>query len=107
MAKNLPNRTITVSVPYGTQGETLVTFYNRIKRGFIKVCKVVPTGSLDALGTTDFTFNVTVGTGQPFDPGADQERRVRDHPVDYPILQPNGHADGRAGAGETRSRASS
>ncbi len=78
-----------MSVPYGTQGETLVTFYNRIKRGFVKVCKVVQTGSLDALGTTDFTFSVSVGTDS-FMLGPIKNGECAISAVDYPILQPNG-----------------
>jgi hypothetical protein len=45
-------------VPYGPNGETLVTFYNRIKLGTIKVCKVIPIGSTDALGNKPFTYTV-------------------------------------------------
>ncbi len=44
VSKDIPGRSITVHVPYGPQGETAVTFYNRVKRGQVKICKVVPTG---------------------------------------------------------------
>jgi hypothetical protein len=60
VSKNLPTRTITVSVPYGPNGETLVTFYNRIKRGRIKICKVIPLTSQDSLGGKTFSYDVTV-----------------------------------------------
>ena len=42
-------RTVTVSVPFGPRGETLVTFYNRVKLAKIKVCKVIPITSQDSL----------------------------------------------------------
>ena len=32
VSKSLPTRTVTVNVPYGPNGETLVTFYNRVKQ---------------------------------------------------------------------------
>ena len=35
------SRSVTVNVPYGPNGETLVTFYNRIKQGQVKVCKAI------------------------------------------------------------------
>ena len=37
-------------MPYGPNGETLVTFYNRIKQGMVKVCKQIPMTSQDSLG---------------------------------------------------------
>ena len=47
-------------MPYGPNGETLVTFYNRVKLGQVKVCKVIPITSQDSLGGKDFTYTVTV-----------------------------------------------
>ena len=60
VSKSLATRTITVAVPYGPNGETLVTFYNRIKLGMVKVCKQIPIGSTDALGTKPFSYDVYV-----------------------------------------------
>jgi hypothetical protein len=64
---NLLTRTVTVSVPYGPQGETVVTYTNRIKTGTVKVCKRIPGTSVDSLsppfpGRT-YNFNVNVQTG--------------------------------------------
>ena len=50
VSRSLATRTVTVSVPWGPNGETLVTFYNRVKRAKIKVCKVIPPTSQDSLG---------------------------------------------------------
>ena len=91
VAKNLPNRTVTVSVPYAANGETLVTFTNRIKRGQIKICKTVSTGSLDAIGMTQFAFNYSVNGGQPIAAGTAANGECILVPTDYPILQPNGN----------------
>jgi hypothetical protein len=91
VAKNLPNRTVTVSVPYAANGETLVTFTNRIKRGVIKVCKVVQTGSLDALGTTDFNFNVSINQGAPFTVGPISNGECVLVDGDFPILDASGN----------------
>jgi hypothetical protein len=60
VSKNLPTRTITVSVPYGPNGETLVTFTNRVKLAKIKVCKVIPVTSQDSLGGKPFNYTVTI-----------------------------------------------
>jgi hypothetical protein len=89
--KNLNTRTITVSVPYGPNGETLVTFYNRIKLARLKVCKVIPVTSQDALGGKDFSYNVLdsggglITTLGPIKPG---ECTAFTEPT--PILGPDG-----------------
>jgi hypothetical protein len=89
--KNLNTRTITVSVPYGPNGETLVTFYNRIKLARLKVCKQIPITSQDALGGKDFSYVVydqrgnVVTTLGPIKPG---ECTAFTEPV--PILGPDG-----------------
>src|SRR4051794_24367631 len=63
VSRSLSTRTVTVSVPYAlTNGETLVTFYNRIKLGQIKICKVIPMTSQDSLGTKPFSYDVYVQT---------------------------------------------
>ena len=50
VGKNLGTRTVTVFVPYGPEGETLVTFHNRLKPALLKICKPIPPTSQDALG---------------------------------------------------------
>ena len=61
ISKNLSTRTVVVSVPYGPNGgETLVTYYNRIRKGQIKICKTIPYTSQDSLGGKSFTFKWTV-----------------------------------------------
>ena len=65
VSRNLATRTVTVGVPYGPAGETLVTFYNRVKRAKIKVCKVIPYTSQDSLGGKDFNYTIN---GYPFGP---------------------------------------
>jgi hypothetical protein len=65
VSRNLSTRTVTVSVPYGPNGETLVTFYNRVKRAKVKVCKVIPITSQDSLGMKPFNYTIN---GQAFGP---------------------------------------
>jgi hypothetical protein len=60
VARNLNLRTVTVTVPFGGEGETLVTFYNRTKQALLKVCKTIPSTSQDALGTKEFEFTVDI-----------------------------------------------
>ncbi len=60
VARNLSLRTVTVTVPYGPDGETLVTFYNRTKQALLKVCKTIPSTSQDALGGKAFDFLVDI-----------------------------------------------
>jgi len=95
VSRSLATRTVTVSVPYGPNGETLVTFYNRIKRGMVKVCKQIPITSQDALGGKQFVYDVyyrdvfgvvalqeTLG---PIFPG-----ECTSFSRSLPVLQPNG-----------------
>jgi hypothetical protein len=65
VSRNLSTRTVTVSVPWGPNGETLVTFYNRVKRAKVKVCKVIPITSQDSLGMKPFNYTIN---GQAFGP---------------------------------------
>jgi hypothetical protein len=58
--RNLPLRTVTVNVPYGADGETLVTFANRTKQALLKVCKTILPTSKDALGNKQFEFTVDI-----------------------------------------------
>jgi hypothetical protein len=60
VARNLSLRTVTVRVPYGGEGETLVTFANRTKQALLKVCKTIPSTSQDALGAKPFDFTVDI-----------------------------------------------
>jgi hypothetical protein len=60
---DLANRTVTVSVPYGPNGETVVTFTNRIQQGRLKVCKTIPLGSFDSLNGDPFNYNIYIQTG--------------------------------------------
>jgi len=62
-APDLANRTVTVSVPYGPAGETVVTFTNRIKQGRFKVCKTIPLGSFDSLNGDPFNFILYIQNG--------------------------------------------
>jgi len=59
LSTDLPNRTVTVSVPYAGNGngETVATFTNRVRLGRVKVCKVAPPTSSFA---NPFTYSVYV-----------------------------------------------
>ncbi len=61
-APDLPNRSVTVNVPFAGNGggETAVTFTNAVKTGQFKICKHVPLGSADPLATTPFSYSVYV-----------------------------------------------
>ncbi|MGZ8647398.1 MAG: DUF5979 domain-containing protein [Solirubrobacteraceae bacterium] len=94
VSKSLATRTVTVSVPYGPNGETLVTYYNRIKRGQVKVCKVIPITSQDSLGGKQFYYdvffrdpfgNIIKETLGPIYPG-----ECTSFGRSLPVLQPNG-----------------
>jgi hypothetical protein len=63
ISRNLNTRTVTVNVPYGPNGETLVTFYNRVKLGQVKVCKQIPLTSQDTLGGKYFQYLVQFQDG--------------------------------------------
>jgi hypothetical protein len=92
VTRNTGLRTITVNVPYGTAGETLVTVTNRIKQGLVKVCKQVPTSSLDALGVTPFSFTILVdGVAAP--PVSGLTAGTCSLPLGpYPVLRADGTA---------------
>jgi hypothetical protein len=60
LSRSPSTRTVTVAVPYGPEGETLVTFTNRIKQAFLKVCKTILPTSQDALGGKTFEFLVDI-----------------------------------------------
>jgi hypothetical protein len=69
VSRSLATRTVTVSVPYGPNGETLVTYYNRVKLARVKVCKVIPYTSQDSLGGKPFTYTINGRTVGPILPG--------------------------------------
>jgi hypothetical protein len=85
VSRNLNTRTVTVSVPYGPNGETLVTFYNRVKLARLKICKQIPITSQDSLGGKDFFFDVMVnsraGRVGPIKPG-----ECTFYTSDFPII---------------------
>ncbi len=60
LSRNTLARSVTVAVPYaGPYGdEVRVDFYNRIRRGQIKVCKHITPGSTDSLAQKKFFFEV-------------------------------------------------
>lgn len=63
---DLTARSVTVNVPYGPNGETVVTYTNAIKTGTVKVCKTIPGTSADSLAPApngrDYTFRINVET---------------------------------------------
>jgi hypothetical protein len=65
VSRSLSTRTVTVNVPYGQ--DVAVRFFNRIRLGQVKVCKVIPVTSQDSLGTKPFDYTVYVQ--QPGMPG--------------------------------------
>jgi len=85
VSRSLATRTVTVSVPYGPNGETLVTFYNRVKLAKLKVCKVIPITSSDSLGMKDFTYTVTVN-GRTVQLGPIKPGECTFYVGDFPIL---------------------
>jgi len=85
VSRSLATRTVTVSVPYGPNGETLVTFYNRVKLAKIKICKVIPITSQDSLGGKDFTYMIRGLLVGPIKPG-----ECTFYTQDIPILQAPG-----------------
>jgi hypothetical protein len=90
VTRNTAMRTVSVTVPYGATGETLVSFTNRIKLGSIKVCKQVPSTSIDALGSTSFSYTLTVGGVQQA-PVTGVTPGTCSFPLGpFPVLQPNG-----------------
>ncbi len=96
VSRQLSSRSVTVNVPYGPNGETLVTFYNRIKQGQIKVCKAITPGSADSLGNKPFNFTVYVlGRSFPVGPILPGECQfVLDsfgNPRNFPILDSSGN----------------
>ena len=102
VSRNTLARSVTVNVPWaGPAGdEVRVDFYNRIRRGQIKVCKHITPGSTDSLANKTFTFEVRTnreagGTGGPFTVGPLGPEEcalvtVGGQILNIPILRPNG-----------------
>ncbi len=107
VSRNTLARSVTVNVPYaGEDGdEVRVDYYNRIKRGQIKVCKHITPGSADSLGNKGFSFNVYLNGRGPIvlsDVRPGECRLALDNtgsPNSQPILQLNGNP-ARAGVEE-------
>ena len=96
VSRSLANRTVTVNVPYGPNGETLVTFYNRVKLGQVKVCKTITPGSADALGGKPFNYFViyreTVYPVGPIYPGECQfAADSHGNPINFPVIDSSGN----------------
>jgi hypothetical protein len=87
LARSLATRTVTVSVPYAfTNGETLVTFYNRVKLARLKICKQIPITSQDSLGGKDFFFDVMVNGRGPVRVGPIKPGECTFYTGDFPII---------------------
>jgi hypothetical protein len=90
VSRDVPNRTVTVFVPYGTEPETVVTFTNRIRQGSFKICKSLGANSA-SLANMDFRFTWSTQTGQSstafvvLKPGA-----CSNFLGPFPILKPDG-----------------
>ena len=83
-------------MPYGPNGETLVTFYNRVKLGQVKVCKTITPGSADALGGKPFNYFViyreTVYPVGPIYPGECQfAADSHGNPINFPVIDSSGN----------------
>jgi hypothetical protein len=86
-----------VNVPYGgTGGDTAVSFTNAVKVGQVKVCKVIPPTSQNALGSKTFSYSVYVqqpgapGYAGPFQLGPILPGECTSFLGPLPVLQPNG-----------------
>ncbi len=103
VSRNTLARSVTVAVPWaGAAGdEVRVDFYNRIRRGQIKVCKHITPGSVDALGGKVFMYRIRTthpdfmeGKAGPIAPGECQlalgDTPPSQGPINVPILTPAG-----------------
>ena len=97
VSADVPSRTGVVNVPFAGNGngDTAINFTNAVRTGRVKVCKVVPIGSQNALGGKSFTYSVYIQ--QPGIPGYTVVQLGPIVPgectlfTDYfPVLQPNG-----------------
>lgn len=92
VSRNLNARSVTVAVPFAD--DVTVTYYNRIKLGQVKVCKVIPSTSQDSLGGKLFDYDLYFGDGNggftkitvgPIQPG-----ECTAYSPFFPVLYPNG-----------------
>jgi hypothetical protein len=97
ISRNLATRTVTVNVPYGPNGETLVTFYNRVKLGQVKICKQIPLTSQDALSGKLFDYDLYFGDGSGSPTGYTKITLGPIYPGEctsfspsFPVIYPNG-----------------
>jgi hypothetical protein len=90
VSRSLATRTVTVSVPYGPNGETLVTFYNRVKLARLKICKQIPITSQDSLGGKDFFYDVMVDARGPARIGPIKPGECTFYTGDFPIISAPG-----------------
>ncbi len=86
VSRSLNTRTVTVNVPWASNGgETLVTFYNRVRLGQVKVCKLIPYTSTDSLGGKPFTYTVKID-GRTFHLGPIYPGECTSFTDPFPIL---------------------
>jgi hypothetical protein len=92
VSRNLNARSVTVAVPFAD--DVTVTYYNRIKLGQVKICKVIPATSQDSLGGKLFDYDLYFGDGSggftkitlgPIAPG-----ECTAYSPFFPVLYPNG-----------------
>jgi hypothetical protein len=98
VSRNLNTRTVTVNVPYAS--DVTVNYFNRIKQGYVKICKVIPSTSQDTLGGKQFYYdvyfrdpmgNVTSVRLGPIFPGECTSFYPPQPGPGLPVLQPNGN----------------
>jgi hypothetical protein len=99
VSKNTLARMVTVAVPYaGPYGdEVRVDFYNRVRRGNVKVCKHITPGSADSFHGKVWDYKISVeGAAVDFVDGiaAEECQLSRDNatglPIEYPVVQGDG-----------------
>jgi hypothetical protein len=61
VSSNTTTRVAVVNVQYAS--DTSLTFYNAVKTGQVKVCKLIPATSQDSLGGKQWTFSVFIDNG--------------------------------------------
>ncbi len=97
VSRSILGRSVTIDLPWAGEAgdEVRVDFYNRVRRGQVKVCKHLSPGSTDALGGKTFNFTVydnanVAGTITGLRP-EECALLLRDGaPAQFPILNVNG-----------------
>jgi hypothetical protein len=84
---DLPNRTVTVNLPFAS--DTFTTFTNRIRRFQIKVCKFATVGSSEPLSSVSFNYNISVNGATSTLNGVTLNQCLV-VPGDFPVILPNG-----------------